>query len=167
MYVDIVISNIFNSNKHFFFFFLFLWWIVWTSFFSCRLCSFPHSRLSYYHLRLFFLSYLILTVPMRECLGKHLCMSSPLTIAILSGTFIFREATWSKWSKCLLSKTNYNNNMTVLKCLMHECWSIVMSSRVMYFVVPRNNSSLQLNQHNILLACTSINKVTKNYRLLE
>ena len=32
------------------------------------------------------LSYLILAVPMREYLGKHLCMSSPFPIAILNGT---------------------------------------------------------------------------------
>ena len=38
------------------------------------------------------LSYLILVVPMRKCLGKHSCMSSPFPIAILNGTFLFREA---------------------------------------------------------------------------
>ena len=38
------------------------------------------------------LSYFILAVPMRECLGKHPCMSSPFPIAILNGTFFFREA---------------------------------------------------------------------------
>ena len=38
------------------------------------------------------LSYFILAVPMRECLGKHPCMSSPCPIAILNGTFLFREA---------------------------------------------------------------------------
>ena len=32
------------------------------------------------------LSYFILAVPMRECLGKHSCMSSPFPIAILNGT---------------------------------------------------------------------------------
>ena len=35
------------------------------------------------------LSYFILAVPMRECLGKHSCMSSPFPIAILNGTFFF------------------------------------------------------------------------------
>ena len=33
------------------------------------------------------LSYFILAVPMRECLGKHSCTSSPFPIAILNGTF--------------------------------------------------------------------------------
>ena len=37
------------------------------------------------------LSYLILAVPMRKCLGKHSRMSSPFPIAILNGTFIFRS----------------------------------------------------------------------------
>ena len=31
-------------------------------------------------------SYFILAVPMRECLGKHSCMSSQFPIAILNGT---------------------------------------------------------------------------------
>ena len=35
------------------------------------------------------LSYFVLAVPMRECLGKHSCMSSPCPIAILNGTFLF------------------------------------------------------------------------------
>ena len=37
------------------------------------------------------LSYFILAVPMRECLGKHSCMSSPFPIAILNGTFFVRS----------------------------------------------------------------------------
>ena len=35
------------------------------------------------------LSYFVLAVPMRECLGGHSCMSSPCPIAILYGTFLF------------------------------------------------------------------------------
>ena len=35
------------------------------------------------------LSYFILAVPMRECLGKHWCMSSSIPIAILNGTCFF------------------------------------------------------------------------------
>ena len=37
------------------------------------------------------LPYFILAVPMRKCLGKHPCMSSPFPIAILNGTFFFRS----------------------------------------------------------------------------
>ena len=44
---------------------------------------FSYSRVSSVCLRL---SYFILAVPMRECLGKHSCMSSPFPIAILNGT---------------------------------------------------------------------------------
>ena len=35
------------------------------------------------------LSYFILAVPMHECLGKHLYMSSPFPIAILNGSSFF------------------------------------------------------------------------------
>ena len=33
------------------------------------------------------LSYFVLSVPMRECFGKHSCMSSQFPIAILNGIF--------------------------------------------------------------------------------
>ena len=56
-------------------------------FFSCPLCFLPYSRLSSY--LVLFLSYFILAVPMRECLGKHSCMSSLFPIAILNGTCLF------------------------------------------------------------------------------
>ena len=39
------------------------------------------------------MSYFILAVPMRECLGKHSSMSS-FPIAILNDTCFFREAKW-------------------------------------------------------------------------
>ena len=35
------------------------------------------------------LFYFILAVQMRECLGKHSCMSSPFPIAILNGIYSF------------------------------------------------------------------------------
>ena len=38
------------------------------------------------------LSYFILAVPIRECLGKHSCASFSFPIAILNGTCIYREA---------------------------------------------------------------------------
>ena len=37
------------------------------------------------------LSYFIFPVPMRECLEKHSCMSSPFPIVILNGTFFFAK----------------------------------------------------------------------------
>ena len=41
------------------------------------------------------LSYINMDVPMRKCLGKHSCMSSPFFIAILNGTCYLR---W--WCAC-------------------------------------------------------------------
>ena len=35
------------------------------------------------------LSYFILAVPMRECLGKHSCMSSPFPIAVVNDISFF------------------------------------------------------------------------------
>ena len=37
------------------------------------------------------LSYFIIAVPMRECLGKHSCTSSTFPLAILNGTCFFRD----------------------------------------------------------------------------
>ena len=37
------------------------------------------------------LSYFILAVPMRNCLGKHSCMSYTFPIVILNGTCCFRS----------------------------------------------------------------------------
>ena len=36
------------------------------------------------------LYYFVPAVPMRKCLEKHLCMSSPFPIAILNGTCVFQ-----------------------------------------------------------------------------
>ena len=47
------------------------------------------SRLSSYLIRLFLLSYFIRAVPIRECLGKHSCMSFTFSIAILNCTCFF------------------------------------------------------------------------------
>ena len=64
------------------------WLTVLLSFVSAVLLStfillfFPSSSVS--------LSNFYLAVPMRRCLGKHSCMSSPFPIAILNGTCSFR-----------------------------------------------------------------------------
>ena len=66
-----------------------MWYAVRTSFFfvPALLLSIltplflPSSSVS--------LSYFVLAVPMRECLGKHLCMSSPFPITILNSTCFF------------------------------------------------------------------------------
>ena len=51
------------------------------------------------------LSYFILSVPMRKCLGKHLCMSSPFPIAILNGTFFFRSVkAMNNWKRSAIKQ---------------------------------------------------------------
>ena len=77
----------------------------------------------------FCISYLIFAVPMRERLGKHTCMSSPLPIAILNGTFFLRETTRLKWSKSRLSKTNYNINSIMFCC---GDWAIIFAMIFLY-----------------------------------
>ena len=55
--------------------------------------------------------------PMRECLGKHSCMSSPFPIAILNGTLFFREAKYALiWAKLRLSKSYH----TTTSICLHE-----------------------------------------------
>ena len=63
--------------------------IVLHSFFSFPLYFFRHLRLSSHFLSFVSLSYFILAVPMRECLGKYSCMSSRFNIAILNSTYFF------------------------------------------------------------------------------
>ena len=61
------------------------------------------------------LTYLILAVPLRVCLGKYSCTSSPFPIAILNGIFYSREAKQSLlWPKLRLSKLNHatTSNLT-------------------------------------------------------
>ena len=57
--------------------------------------------------RLLFLCYFILAVPMRECLGKHSCMSSAFLIAIQNGTSFLPTAhlyvlKWRPRGDCLV-----------------------------------------------------------------
>ena len=58
-----------------------------------------------------FLSYFILAVPMRKCLGKHLLMSSLFHLAILNGTFFFRSVkamtNWKRGATKQIILTNY------------------------------------------------------------
>ena len=50
-------------------------------------------------------SYFILAVPMRKCLGKHSCMSSPFPIAILNGTFFFRSVkAMNNWKRSAIKQ---------------------------------------------------------------
>ena len=47
------------------------------------------------------LSYFILAVPMCECLGKHVCMSSPFPIAILNGICFFPTVQVQMHNQCV------------------------------------------------------------------
>ena len=51
------------------------------------------------------LSYFVLAVPMRKCLGKHSCVSSPFPIAILNGTFFFRSVkAMNNWKRSAIKQ---------------------------------------------------------------
>ena len=53
------------------------------------------------------LSYFNLAVPMRKCLGKHSCMSSPFSISILNGTCSVRAAILFCGDVPALNQLNY------------------------------------------------------------
>ena len=65
------------------------------------------------------LSYLNIAARMRECLGKHSCMSSSFPIAILNGTCFFCEAKWYLlWSMLRPSKSNQTNQLMLYSMLI-------------------------------------------------
>ena len=51
-----------------------------------------------------FLSYFILAVHIRECLGKYSCMSSPFPIAILNGTFFRSVKAMNNWKQSAIKQ---------------------------------------------------------------
>ena len=74
-------------------------------FFSCPLCFFPPSRYALFlSSSSVSLSYLILAVLMRECLGKHSCMSFPFPIVILNGTFFFAVKAMNNWKRSAIKQ---------------------------------------------------------------
>ena len=61
------------------------------------------------------LSYFNLAVPMRKCLGKHSCMSSPFSIAILNGTCSLRAPTLLYGDVLATKQLNYKQtNLDIL-----------------------------------------------------
>ena len=58
-------------------------------YFSFLHCFFPYSGRSSHLRRLFLYLISFFYAPMRECLGKHSCMSFPFPITILKGTYFF------------------------------------------------------------------------------
>ena len=92
-------------------------------FFSCPLCFllFPH-----------------------ECLGKHSCMSSPLPIAILNGTFFFHEAKQSLlWQKLRLSETN----QTIYQCRVITHFSLPISGNLSFLITNIGKSLISQYQY--------------------
>ena len=91
-------------------FFPFLW------FFSCLL-------------HFCFLDFFILAVPMRECLGRHSCMSSTFSVSILNnlcfllspGYYFILECEFY-WTKYKINYNNTNNNCVnkVLKAMRNQ-----------------------------------------------
>ena len=80
-------------------------------FFSCPLYLFPTDS----SLLTFFVCFFILfhsCCSHARVFGKTLVHELPISYshAFWKMHSFFRETTWSKWSKCRLSKTNYNNN---------------------------------------------------------
>ena len=97
------------------------------------------------------LSYFILAVPMRECLGKHSCMSCQFPTAILNGTLFYREAKWSLlWQKRRLSKFSHTTT----------------SKDIYEFVYPRHIISprrVRQTKNSFLPSCQLKNRTVYHY----
>ena len=72
---------------------------------------FIRARFAFFHTPLFLppssisLSYFILAVPMRKCMGKHSWMSSPFLITILNATFCFRSVkAMNNWKRSAIKQ---------------------------------------------------------------
>ena len=68
------------------------------------------------------LSYSILSVPIRECLGKHSCMSPPFPIAVLNAIPYFFAR---RNSPCLGRNFGYQNLITVLFLIYYTDYWII------------------------------------------
>ena len=66
------------------------------------------------------LSYFVLALHMRECLGKHSCMSSPCPIAILNGTFLFSgEEIVCNLGQSFVYQNQIKTELTIVFCPPH------------------------------------------------
>ena len=90
------------------------------------------------------LSYFILAVPMRECLGKHSFMSSPFSIAILNATFFLaKRDDWNGWRIACQKLTNNNNNnnnnenniLSPIICILYFIVTILYCVYYIYFLL--------------------------------
>ena len=83
-------------------------------------------------------SYFILAVPMRECLGKHSCMSSPCPIAILNGTFHFlRGAIVCNFGQSFVYENQIKLNSSPFCFLLNEfhCSFSIFYKIIQYYVM--------------------------------
>ena len=68
------------------------------------------------------LSYFILAVPMRKCLGKHSCISSPFPIAILNGTFFFHSVkAINNWTRSAIKQILLLPHLISYELMKHNC----------------------------------------------
>ena len=75
------------------------------------------------------LSHFILADHMRECLGKHSCMSSQFPIAILNGTFFFRSVkAMNSWKRSAIKQI-------LLLLLMFIIVFIIVYKHVMFIIM--------------------------------
>ena len=81
-------------------------------------------------------SFFVLAVPMRDCLGKHSCMSSPCPIAILNGTFFFSrvEIVYMGWSFVYQNQIKFNQNIVFIV--------VFLKFLLAFHVCPQNNVQL-------------------------
>ena len=70
------------------------------------------------------LSYFVFALPMRECLGKHSCMSSPWPTAILNGIFFFsRDEIVCKLGRSFVYQNQIKLNY-LISFLLFPCASV-------------------------------------------
>ena len=92
------------------------------------------------------LSYFSLAVPMRECLGKHSCMSSPFPIAILNGTSSFLSLVREKLNMPsghyyrLVPEVAVKNHL--IKIVNFSCWYISVKTVVLFSMLQTEVQSI-------------------------
>ena len=92
------------------------------------------------------LSYFILAVPIRKCLGKHSCTSSPFPIAILNGTSFFRSVkAMNNWNRSAIKQIL----LLVFFCILfYSCCSharvFVGKTLLQEFPISYSNTELYL-----------------------
>ena len=93
-----------------------------TSFFSSWLCYFPHTRYSSYTVSSVCLSYFILAVPMRECLGKPIEHEFPISYNHTEWYLIFVYETHDRNCRSIACQklTIIITGMVAVKCVHYQ-----------------------------------------------